>query len=361
MVYRNLATPSQNIYQVDLPVRNASQRTLFDSSVTLNNIAEGLDIRYTGIKDWVFYAAGEWSQANENRTTSTPSKSIQTATDLNFNGDNYNLTQKYSLGANWYPLAQLNFALQYYVQTQNINQSIASDDNTILTERVGTTAASVSVPGNQRLLSQTWVTNDVNFRATWRPLSNLTLVSRYDFQRTQINSQWQQTGYVAPFADPNNPGTNVFAPGESGLMTSNIISECLTWNPMDRLYFQGNISYVLNSTTSPAATLTPSVLNSNNNYITASAGVGYAIDNKTNVRADCSFYNANDYINNSKYGVPYGAGATEYDFTLSLNRQITRNVGVSLKYFFNKYSDVLSGGNNSYTAQVITSSLQVQF
>ena len=347
----------------------AARRTNYTTSVKLNNIAESLDFRYTGIENWVFYASGEWTEGNEFRSTNNPG-GLVSATDLNLNSNITNLNQKYSLGANWYPLPQLNFAVQYYALLQNINQNINADDKSVLTEGVvgqppvyvGAVKVKAAVTGtagterasaNQRLQNQAWTTNDLNFRVTWRPLSNLTLVSRYDFTSTNINSQWSLTGAPA--------STIVFSPGQSGLMLNSVFSESLTWNPFERLYIQGNVAFVFNSTTSPASALTPAVAQSMNNYVTASLGAGYAIDNKTNIRADASFYNANDYTNQMPYGVPYNAGATEYDFTVSLNRQISRNVSLSLKYYYNTYRDVLSGGNNSYTAQVISSSLQVQF
>ena len=338
---------------VATPPKEAAQRTEFNTSVKLNQVSESLDIRYTGFENWVLYVAGEWTEGNEVRTTNKPG-GLPTATDLNLNSTISNLSQKYSLGANWYPLAQLNFAFQYYAQMNNINQNLAADDNPKITEATTPTGhGTISTPTNQRLQNQAWVTNDVNFRITWRPLSNLTLVSRYDFTSTNINSQWSTTTASLP--------TILYSPGQSGLMLNNIFSESLTWNPLDRLYIQGNVAFVFNSTTSPAAALTPAISQSMNNYITASLGAGYAIDNKTSVRADASLYNANNYTNQMPYGVPYNSGATESDFTVSLNRQISRNVSVSLKYYYNAYHDVLSGGNNSYTAQVITSSMQVQF
>jgi hypothetical protein len=153
-----------------------------------------------------------------------------------------------------------------------------------------------------------------------------------------------------------------------------MFTETLTWTPIDRLYLQGSLSYVLNKIASPAAQQTPgngissadvpgssAILNFNNNYWTASAGVGFAIDPKTEIRGDFTFYSANNYVNNEQYGVPYGSSASEYTFSASLSRQITKNVRLSVKYYFDTYVDQLSGGNSNYTAQMISSSLQVRF
>jgi hypothetical protein len=130
---------------------------------------------------------------------------------------------------------------------------------------------------------------------------------------------------------------------------------------LDRLYIQANLGYVMNQTTSAAVLYTPALLTSNNTYWTASLGAGLAISNKTQLRADCSYYRANDYVNNALYGVPYGSGASEFDFSATLSHQITNNVGVSVKYYFNSYTDQLSGGNNNYLAQMIVTSMQVKF
>ncbi|MEI8311114.1 MAG: hypothetical protein WCH98_10190, partial [Verrucomicrobiota bacterium] len=227
--------------------------------------------------------------------------------------------------------------VQYYLQLQDIGQNINSDD---------------PVRVNQRLVAQNWTTNDVNFRITWQPLSNLSLVTRYDFQRTVVDSQWALDGGLDPFTAPY---------GQSSLMTNNMLTESITWQPFDRLYFQGSLSYVLNKISYPDATEVAAVTNSNNNYWTASAGFGFAIDPKTELRGDFAFYSASNYVNNAQYGVPYGASATEYSFTASLNRQITKNVSLQVKYYMDSYQDRLSGGNSNFLGQMITTNLQVKF
>ena len=335
-----------------------SSPTLVNSHVFLTAVSQCLQLRYTGIKNWVFYAQGDWSEEYQSRGDSTPGNSFSTPNSvLNFSANNSSLSQKYMFGANWYPLPNLNMAVQYYLQLQDFSQNIHSDD---------------PVQTNQRLVAQSWNTNDVNFRVTWQPLPSLSIVSRYDFQRTTINSQWA--------ADPgpltNSPQGALFtAPdGQSALITNNMFTETLTWTPIERLYLQGSLSYVLNKIASPAAQQTSAngissadvpgssaILNFNNNYWTASAGLGFAIDHKNEIRWDFTFYSANNYVNNEQYGVPYGSSASEYTFSASLSRQITKNVRLSVKYYFDTYVDQLSGGNSNYTAQMISSSLQVRF
>jgi len=331
------------------PAMSANGNTRDTSHVYLTDLSQSLLINYTGIQNLVLYGQCDWDEQFESRSAVTPSGSWvlnntvkNTSSKLNLSANNQVVEQKYALGANWYALPGLNFAAQYYFQFQDISQNINSDD---------------PVRGNQRLVAQRWNTNDVNFRVTWQPLSNLSLVSRYDFQRTVIDSQWN----VGPTTNRSSSLSGQIPFGESSVMTNQMITESLTWSPLDRLFFQGSVSYVLNTTASPASTLTPAITNSNNNYWTASAGFGFAIDPKTELRGDFAFYSANNYVNNAANGVPYGAGSTEYSFTASLNRQITKNVSMSVKYYMETYRDQLSGGMNNFTGQMITSSLQMHF
>lgn len=308
-----------------------------NSSVFLNDFAQALDIRYTKIRDWVIYGDATWDQQNENRGYNTPLNSSQNyqASQITFQGNNTWGQQKYTGGVNWYPLMNLNAGAQFYWLFQNISQQINTDNTS-----------------NQRLLGQYWNTQDANFRVTWTPFSCVSLVSRYDLQLTSINSEWAATGAA---------GANPMPSGLSSQMKSQILSENLSWTPVERMFLQGNFSYVINQLTSPAVNANQSLQAANNNYWTAGLGAGYQLDSKTSVRSDFNLYYASNYQNNEQIGMPYNASATQYTFSASLNRQITRSLTWSLKYYFDTYQDRLSGGNNSYTAQIIATSMNMQF
>src|SRR4030095_2838222 len=136
-----------------------------------DRFAERLELRYTGIKDWLFYAEGEWEEecghVNEFQT-------IDEVEPLDKN--THALGQKYTIGFNWYPMMRLNFSGQYY-------HRVASYDENIIT---------ADFP---RLLNQDWKIDDFNIRMTFRPkipacLGTLSLVTRYDFVHTDIDGQW---------------------------------------------------------------------------------------------------------------------------------------------------------------------------
>ena len=309
--------------------------TYISSTDDIFNVAESLELRYTGVKNWVFYAQGDWEEENENRLDSSPGTGSASSIRA-LNATVTRLKQKYDAGANWYPLPRLNLSMQYYHQCEQYDQTFHFEDPT---------------QGNQRLLDQNWSTDDVNMRVTWMALSNLSLVSRYDYQKTLIYSQWKSV--AAPGFVTGN--------GESGKITDNMFSECLTWNPVNRLYIQGNVSYVLNNTNSPAANEVPAIQKFSNDYWTASLGTGFAIDDKTELQANYTFYRATDYVNNDLFGMPYGSDATEHEISVGITRQIAKNVRVMLKYSFDYYRDPAAGGYNNYDAQTIYSCMQIRF
>jgi hypothetical protein len=300
-----------------------------------DRFAERLELRYTGIANWLFYAQGEWEQecgqVNEFQTIDE-----QEPLDKN----THFLGQKYSMGANWYPAMRLNLSAQYY-------HKIASYDNDII---------SAEFP---RLLNQDWNVDDVNVRITFRPkiparLGALALVTRYDFMHTTIDGQWFFEG-------------ETFAEEQTGEIKKHVISEAITWNPVPRFFLQANFSYVLNQTDTPANNieLVPgggaTVVNFRNDYWTVTSGAGYIIDDKTNLYTDFSFYCANDHFKNAAVAVPYGLGATEYTASVSITRQLTKQMRLLLRYGYFNYRDSTYGGHNNYEAHSVYSGLQYRF
>jgi hypothetical protein len=299
--------------------------------------AQRLELRYTGINNWAFYAEGEWEEeyghVNENQNIDE---------DVPLDKNTNSLGQKYTLGANWYPMMRLTVSGQYYHQ-------IASYHDDIIT---------ASFP---RLINQDWNTDDLNVRITFRPkvpawLGALSLVTRYDFVHTSIDGQWEV------FSDGE-----LLAELQTGEIKKHVITESINWNPLARFYLQANFSYTLNQTDTPANNIdllpntSPTVVNFRNDYWTATTGIGYIINDKTDFYSDFSFYCANDYFKNAAVAVPYGMGATEYTASASITRQLTKNTRLLLRYGYYNYRDVTSGGHNNYQAHSLYSGLQVRF
>jgi hypothetical protein len=302
-----------------------------------NRFAERLEMRYTGVKDWLFYFEGEWEeeygQVDEFQIFDE---------EIPLDKDTHALGQKYTVGATWYPTMRLNLAAQYF-------HRIASYDEDVF---------SAIFP---RLVNQDWNVDDFNIRMTFRPklpacMGTLALVTRYDFVHTSIDSQWE----VFPQED-------LLAELQSGEIKQHVISESLNWNPLPRFFLQANFSYVLNQTDTPANEInldpqtSPTVVNFRNDYWTVTSGIGYVIDDKTDFFADYYFYCANDYFKNAVVAVPYGMGATENAVSATVTRKLSKNMRLQLKYGYFNYRDVTSGGHNNYRAHSLFSSLQIRF
>jgi hypothetical protein len=310
-----------------------------------DRFAQRLEMRYTGIKDWLFYAEGdweeEWGNVNENQNIDE---------EVPLDKDTFSLRQKYTIGFNWYPLMRLNLSGQYF-------HTIAHYDDTI---------RSADFP---RLINQDWKIDDFNFRITFRPkipacLGTLAMVTRYDFVHTNIDSQWFFDGDIPGF---NRSPVGTMAELQSGEIKKHVITESINWNPLARFYLQANASYVLNQTDTPANDIElvpnegPTVVNFRNDYWTVNSGFGYIIDDKTDFFADYSFYCANDHFKNTFVAVPYGLGATEHSASATITRQLTKQVRLLLRYGYFNYRDETSGGHNNYRAHAIFSSLQFRF
>lgn len=301
-----------------------------------DRFAQRLELRYTGIANWLFYAEGEWEEdyghVNEFQSIDESEEPLDK--------DTHALGQKYIIGANWYPTMRLNLSGQYY-------HRIASYDEDLFSSL------------HQRLLNQDWNIDDLNVRITFRPkipvcLGTLALVTRYDFVHTSIDSQWFFEGETLNEV-------------QSGEIKKHVISESLNWNPLARFFLQANVSYVLNQTDTPANSIdlvpntSPTVTNFRNDYWTVTSGAGYIIDDKTNVYTDFSFYCANDYFKNTAVAVPYGMGATEYTASATMTRQLNKQMRLLLRYGYYNYRDVTSGGHNNYQGHSLYSSLQFRF
>jgi len=318
------------------PLATLSEPILNTADNGFLEVTESLEARYTGLRNWSFYARGEWSETDGNQTENE----IEAGALNLFRGTDWRrFNQKYVVGANWYPLSRLNFGAQYYHKIHDYDYDHVLDS----TSNVPSSADRYPA----FLTDQNFTTDDMNVRATWRPFSTVTLVTRYDFQLSTVDTR-------ADFLDHQ----------QTSEITSHIISESISWTPLARLYLQASASYALDSTDTPAATATGSsnlVLNAANDYWNVSCLVGYALNEKTDLQAQYFYYRANNYLDNSAYSQPYGAGAEGHGVTASIARQISKAVRATLKYGFFRNRDETSGGHNDYQAHLVIASLQYRF
>jgi hypothetical protein len=310
------------------------------------DVCERLDLRYTGVTNWVFNLGGQWTEGqgslNENGGL-TQVKVLGSEIGpppVHFTTDDSRLFQKYFASARWYPvrMASLDVGGYYKINQYNYNNTSDSTPNN-------------AGPGSELypafLVYQGFETLDGNTRLTLRLLKNITLVSRYEYQYSTISTE----------PDP----ASRLSQQDSSKMYTQIIGQNASWTPLNWLGLQAGFNYVLSTTKTPASDYTQAVLNSQNNYWTVNFNSDFVLDDKTDLNVGYFYYRAADGRNNIVGGVPLGTDADEHSVTAALSRRITQNLRLNLKYAFTHYDDLASAGHFSYDAHVIFASLQYRF
>ncbi len=319
------------------------QPALFTANDNLSelDVRERLDVTYSGVTNWVFYSRGELTEGDGTLAATgglIPMNGIGVQpTDQNTQLDRF--FQKYSAGARWYPDRRLTLdAGGYYKRNQyNYQNTLDSTPND-------------STSPNRYpayLTLQEFVTYDGNGRATYRPRANISLVSRYDYQYSTVHTRPDSVSGLSE--------------GESSQTISHIIGQDANWTPWSRLYLQAGVNYVLSQTKTPGLNDYQAIFPAQNDYWTVNATSGLVLDDKTDLKLSFFYYLADDYQNNSLYGVPYGSGQETYAITAALTRWISKNIRWSLKYGFSHSENDTFGGHQNFDSHLVYSSLQYRF
>lgn len=242
-------------------------------------------------------------------------------------------SQKYSLGANWYFRPGLTLAAQYYWKG-NTNDYNARRDNT----------SNILTSGDRYpafITDQDFETNDFNVRLSWRPVTGLNLVSRYDYQKGKIISQDAGLGKV-----------------DSAEMKSHILSQSATWSPAGSYYFTGNVNVTYDTLTTPTLAFTQ---NQDNNYVNASLGGGWVVGKQDDLYADYSWFRANNFIDRSATLIPFGLSQKTQQASLTWVRRQSENLLYTVKYGYVTNRDQTWAGLNDFDAHVIYAKVQYKF
>ncbi len=314
---------------------------------SFTDVTESLDLRYTGMKDWALYARAELTEGQAGLTELETDSETGLRT-LFRDTDSSRMVQKYTAGANWYPLRELNLGGQYYYKDR-INDYTHVVDPKFYNPPTSTTDLYPAF-----IRRHDFATHDMNLRVTWRPLANLTLVSRYDYQISTIDTR----------GDVNSSGI-ALGLVESSRATTHMFSESVSWVPIARMFIQGSGSYVYDRTHTPTSMIGgatyATVQDADNSYWTANTTVGYALSDKADLLASYNYYRADDYSNNSFYSLPYGTGAEQHGVTTTLLERLRKNLLWKVQYGYFTYRDQQFGGYNNYNAHLVYSSVQLLF
>lgn len=307
------------------------------SDTDYQSLTEQIDMRYDGFENILLYARLMASQS-ENDTNYAVSEDL-ILDEMRYKDVEAD-TQKYTIGAVWYPTRCANIAAEYY------HKKYESDYNNDYWH--ASSGPGYVVGGlDGQLASHDITTDDVNVRLTWRPLSNLTLVTRYDWQNITYDTNAYQ-------GDTPQPGV------ESGESERNIISQSVTYSPLAQMYVTGSVSYVWADTVSAGSQGSNLIASSDNDYLTAGINMGYAIDEKTQVTAGYTYYYAENFMAPAG-AVAYGTDLEEHVISLGMTRQLSESMVWNLGYAYYNSNDGTSGGNNDFDAHMVSSGLQVRF
>lgn len=312
------------------------------SSRDVVDVCESLDLRYTGFTNWVLSAGGQWEETDGNLNqfgglSQVDGIGVPPVTNY---VDDTSLLQKYSAGASWYPLRRLAVDFGGYYKYDKYNYSASPNS----------TPDGDTYPGNFTV--QNFETFDGNCRVTVHLLQSVSLISRYEYQLSTIDTT----------ATPD-PAIGVFENNEiqTSRMYSHVIGQNISWIPWSRLSLEAGLTYVLSKTKTPASQDTAAILSAENNYWTLNFSPSLVLDEKTDLTVNYFYYQADDYQNNSTAGVPLGAGSREQAVTATLTRRINPRLKVSLKYGYYNYNDALTGGNSNFQANLVMATMQFRF
>jgi len=353
-------TPSIRVQKEDWNANSTGTGTLYDPisaqgySQAFNSdsgrewieVCERLDLRYTGLTNWVFNAGGQWTEEQGNyhenggltQVTFPPNTPIGQP-PVQFATDDSSLLQKYYGNVRWYPVyrASLDAGGYYKLNTYNYNNT---QDNTPDDLSTGN-----AYPGF--LVYQGLQTIDGYARLTLHPWNRVTTVSRYEYQYSKI---WTEPAAASGLAET-----------DSSKLQSQIIGQNLNWTPLNWLGLQTGFNYVLSTTKTPASSYTQAVLNSQNNYWTVNFNSDFVFDDRTDLNIGYFYYRAADSQNSIVNGVPLGTDNEENSITATFTRRITKNLRWNLRYAFTRYNDYASAGQFSYDAHLVYTSLQYRF
>ncbi len=336
------------------------------SYTDMDAFAEAIDIRYTGLDNIVLYAKGEWEQEDEAiRRIDRYAVDGVGVPDANLDGEFLSTDveideQKYTIGANWYALSNLSFSVQGFHEERE--QSLDHyEGNEQFTGNTWTPGGAnnyrpIMVDHNSEI-------DDLNLRMTWRPVSNVSLVTRYDYCHTEFENRginWSKNTTASNNIDP----AIIYPMIESGDIVSHVVSQSVTWSPLAQMYVQGTISWISSETDTPEEFTG----DSDNDSLVGSLTAGYAIDARTELTASYSYYQASNYVASQSWnGFPtmgYGYETEEHMIALTLSRVINENMIWNLRYGFitsNTTDNDQSGGEDDFDAHMVSTGLQVRF
>lgn len=309
-----------------------SERSLLD-------VRERLEIRYTGLTNWVFTAVADWAQSEGNLEElgglglvgGTGVAPIQRKTD------DSRFFHKYSLGARWYAArwASLEAGGYYKRHRYQYDHDVDSTPNLTLNRYPA------------YLEYQRFETWDGHLGLSLRPWTRLSLLTRYEFQVSTVDTR----------PDP----VSGLRETESAEMISHILNQSIGFTPWSRLTLLGRWSYVWSEIRTPAREVTRALLAAQNNYWLAQLNALVVVDDRTDFNTGWFYYRADNFEDVWADGLPLGVGVEEHGVTATCTRRLSARLRLTLRYGYVHHRDETFGQSRNYEAHWASSSLQYRF
>lgn len=296
------------------------------------DLQERLDVRYSGVTNWVFFTRGEWTQGEgELRENGGLGATVLRSTDSE------RFFQKYSLGARWYPDRRVTFDFGGYFKKNSYDYDHLLDN----------TANNAVSRYPAYLVMQDFETWDGNFRVTLRPFKRVTAASRYEYQNSTISTRPDSLSGLSEV--------------ESSDMTSHIFAQNISYVPWSRLSLQVGFNWVLSETETPASDFTRAALAARNSYWTLNFNSTLVLDSKTDLNLGYFYYESDNARPEIVEGLSLGSDASEHGITALLTRRLSENLRLKLRYSYFQSEEYAFGRNNDFKAHVLFTSLQYRF
>jgi hypothetical protein len=308
-------------------VGTVSPEAVIISRTDKESLEETAGARYTGIPYTTFYAEGKWSQQNIDLFERELEDSV-----LNFerSTDTGVERQRYTLGFNTSPIPKAMFSARYRRRCHN------NDYNHLLDTE----------PGYSAFISAQDVTTDrIIARLSLRPLSRVQISLQYQLITTDIDTDSETTHSSSI---------------QSGDYNADIYSVSTTVTPLSRLYFTGFFSHqdvrgtAFNNDVSSVTAYEGDI------YMILLSG-GYAIDDKTDLKAEYLYLRSDNFNDNSTDSLPLGLDNQRHGLSVSLSRRIAENIYAQLRYGYYSYNEESNGSVDDYKAHLVGTSWVYRF
>ncbi len=298
-----------------------------------------VDVRYTGIKNIALYASWEYRTAKQNEHVRYEGLNGQTkATELDMIGKN--IDEKHTnatVGMSWTVNPAMSLRAELF--TKDHENDFAGYDDVLGRDY----ALNYDIYGTK-------------LTAVVRPSNTVSITSRYVLQKSKskvFHSGLTTAGAINGTVDGSDSSRHS-------------ISEGITWNVSKALYVQGNGTMVFDTmqTMYPwiSGNAKRNFRNSDNNYVTADATVGFSIDKLTTGMIQGTYYRANNFdAEYAAVAMPLGASAKESTISVGVKRKLTEKTLLSAKVGYFDSENGTRGGYADFSGPLAYVSVQHAF